>query len=142
MPIETSKVCQKSKRSDQCPLHKRQLPIQGTCNGAFDVAYHGAPVGTVRWTLIGEHNRMNALAALAAAEHIGVSAADGIAALSRFGGVKRRMELRGSAQGIRVYDDFAHHPTAIATTIEERLRYPGEIKVHVIRETRVISYAR
>jgi UDP-N-acetylmuramate: L-alanyl-gamma-D-glutamyl-meso-diaminopimelate ligase len=105
-------------------------------NGAFEVLHHGAPAGTVRWTLGGEHNRMNALAALAAAEHIGVSAADGIAALSRFGGVKRRMELRGSARGIRVYDDFAHHPTAIATTIEGLRRQVGKARILAVLEPR------
>ena len=79
----------------------------------------------MRWSLGGEHNRMNALAALAAADHAGVPAAQGIEALSRFGGVKRRMELRGTVQGVKVYDDFAHHPTAIATTIAGLRRQVG-----------------
>jgi UDP-N-acetylmuramate: L-alanyl-gamma-D-glutamyl-meso-diaminopimelate ligase len=86
-------------------------------DGAFDVIHRGLDVGTVRWALSGAHNRMNALAAMAAAEHVGVSPADAVAALSRFGGVKRRMELRGTVADIRVYDDFAHHPTAIETTV-------------------------
>jgi len=82
----------------------------------------GKAVGTVRWTngltiLSGAHNRANALAALAAAEHVGVAPEIGIDALCRFQGVKRRMELRGTAGGVHVYDDFAHHPTAIATTL-------------------------
>src|SRR5690606_34206580 len=76
--------------------------------GAFEVIRAGQSLGTVRWSLSGEHNRMNALAALAAAEHAGVAPVDGIDALSRFGGVKRRMELRGTVNGVNVYDDFAH----------------------------------
>lgn len=67
--------------------------------------------------MLGEHNRMNALAALAAARHVGVPADVGIAALGKFKNVKRRMEVRGVVNGITVYDDFAHHPTAIATTV-------------------------
>jgi len=95
-------------------------------DGSFEVLHQGAPVGRIQWTLSGEHNRMNALAAMAAAEHVGVSPAEAAAALSRFGGVKRRMELRGTVRDIRVYDDFAHHPTAIATTLAGlRARMPG-----------------
>jgi UDP-N-acetylmuramate: L-alanyl-gamma-D-glutamyl-meso-diaminopimelate ligase len=75
---------------------------------------------------MGAHNRANALAALAAARHAGVPVAAGIEALARFHGVKRRMELRGSVAGIRVYDDFAHHPTAFETTIAGlRAHAPG-----------------
>lgn len=84
----------------------------------FEVLVNGASAGHVQWALQGEHNRMNALAALAAAQHVGVSPTDGVRALGTFGGVKRRMELRGTVNTIRVYDDFAHHPTAIATTLE------------------------
>ncbi|KAG1203351.1 hypothetical protein G6F35_012080 [Rhizopus arrhizus] len=69
--------------------------------GAFGVLRNGVAVGTVRWNLTGEHNRMNALAALAAAEHVGVSAEQGIEALTRFAGVKRRMELRGTVNGVK-----------------------------------------
>jgi UDP-N-acetylmuramate: L-alanyl-gamma-D-glutamyl-meso-diaminopimelate ligase len=65
----------------------------------------------------GEHNRSNALAAIAAARHVGVAPQDAIAAIARFSGVKRRLELRGEVAGVRVYDDFAHHPTAIAASI-------------------------
>ncbi len=84
---------------------------------SFDVSLDDRGVGRVAWSLQGEHNRHNALAAIAAARHAGVPAADAIAALSRFANVRRRMELRGEVAGIRVYDDFAHHPTAIATTL-------------------------
>ena len=86
-------------------------------DGSFEVVLAGETQGVVRWELMGAHNRSNALAALAAARHAGVPVAAGIDALARFHGVKRRMELRGSVAGVRVYDDFAHHPTAFETTI-------------------------
>ena len=85
---------------------------------AFEVQHAGRPVGEVRWPLLGRHNVMNALAALAACDAVGVDVAAVLPALARFRSVKRRMELLGEAGGIRVYDDFAHHPTAIATTLE------------------------
>lgn len=84
----------------------------------FSVHYAGQVVGEVQWALSGRHNQLNALAAIAAAEHIGVAPAQAATALSRFENVRRRMELRGSVGGVQVYDDFAHHPTAIATTLE------------------------
>ncbi|MEJ7686062.1 MAG: UDP-N-acetylmuramate:L-alanyl-gamma-D-glutamyl-meso-diaminopimelate ligase [Variovorax sp.] len=92
-------------------------------HGAFDVLRNGAPAGTVAWTLSGLHNQMNALAAIAAAEHVGVAPADAAAFLGSFRNVRRRMELRGSVGcdgggEITVYDDFAHHPTAIHTTLD------------------------
>ncbi len=86
-------------------------------NQAFDVWFEGERQGTVTWELTGEHNRLNALATIAAARHVGIMPSQAIAALSRFQNVKRRMELRGEARNIMVYDDFAHHPTAIATTV-------------------------
>jgi UDP-N-acetylmuramate: L-alanyl-gamma-D-glutamyl-meso-diaminopimelate ligase len=87
-------------------------------DGAFEVFFEGRSCGTVRWTLMGSHNRSNALAALAAARHAGVTPALAIEALSAFENVKRRMEVRGVVRGVTVYDDFAHHPTAIETTIK------------------------
>lgn len=83
----------------------------------FDVRFNGEMQGTVSWELTGEHNRLNALAAIAAARHVGIAPEVAIASLSRFKNVRRRMELRGEAHGVRVYDDFAHHPTAITTTV-------------------------
>ncbi|SHH92945.1 UDP-N-acetylmuramate:L-alanyl-gamma-D-glutamyl-meso-diaminopimelate ligase [Ferrimonas marina] len=83
----------------------------------FEVYLEGALMGTVEWDLIGDHNISNALAALAAARHVGVRPADGIASLARFAGPKRRLELRGAVADIELFDDFAHHPTAIATTL-------------------------
>jgi len=78
----------------------------------------GRPQGTLDWDLSGVHNQLNALAALAAAQHAGIAPADGIGALNAFRGVRRRLELRGTINRIAVYDDFAHHPTAIATTLD------------------------
>ncbi len=83
----------------------------------FEVLLGGKRIGDVRWGQTGLHNRSNALAAIAAAQHAGVFADEACAALCSFQGVKRRMELRGTASGVQVIDDFAHHPTAIATTL-------------------------
>ncbi len=85
---------------------------------AFEVLQRGRSVARVEWQLTGVHNQLNALAAIAAAEHVGVSPQVAAEALGRFHNVKRRMELRGTVQGIAIYDDFAHHPTAIRTTLE------------------------
>jgi UDP-N-acetylmuramate: L-alanyl-gamma-D-glutamyl-meso-diaminopimelate ligase len=85
---------------------------------SFIISDKSKIVGTLKWGLLGEHNRMNALAALLAARHAGVPVHRGIVALEEFLSVKRRMEVRGVANGITVYDDFAHHPTAIRTTLE------------------------
>ncbi len=82
------------------------------------VTLNGVSQGTLDWELLGEHNLQNALAALAAARHAGVPVAQGLAALGEFKNVKRRMEVRGVINGITVYDDFAHHPTAITTTVD------------------------
>ncbi len=88
----------------------------------FEVLQQGKAVGQVRWSLTGIHNQLNALAAIAAAEHVGVSPAVAAQALGSFENVKRRMELRGTVKAadgdITVYDDFAHHPTAIRTTVD------------------------
>jgi UDP-N-acetylmuramate: L-alanyl-gamma-D-glutamyl-meso-diaminopimelate ligase len=85
--------------------------------GSFDVQFNGETVGTVNWGLTGRHNRNNALAAIAAARNVGVPPAQAAESLARFESVKRRMEVRGVVNNITVYDDFAHHPTAIATTV-------------------------
>ncbi len=92
---------------------------------AFDVLQRGRVVARVEWALGGVHNQLNALAAIAAAEHVGVSPADAAAALGRFRNVKRRMELRGTVGGVAVYDDFAHHPTALRTTLDGLRRRVG-----------------
>ncbi|MFN0161003.1 MAG: UDP-N-acetylmuramate:L-alanyl-gamma-D-glutamyl-meso-diaminopimelate ligase [Burkholderiales bacterium] len=105
-------------------------------DGSFEVIHAGRCSGRLSWDLTGEHNRLNALAALAAACNAGVDPAEGIAALTMFGGVKRRMEVRGIANGITVYDDFAHHPTAIATTLAGvRTRF-GSARILAVLEPR------
>ncbi|WAC74883.1 UDP-N-acetylmuramate:L-alanyl-gamma-D-glutamyl-meso-diaminopimelate ligase [Roseateles sp. SL47] len=85
---------------------------------SFDVLRGSLKVGHVSWELLGEHNQLNALAAIAAAEHVGVDPEAAATSLGSFKSVRRRLELRGEARGIKVYDDFAHHPTAIHTTID------------------------
>lgn len=84
---------------------------------AFEVFHHEKQVGIVRWELLGDHNILNALAAIAAAYHVGILPAVAIQALNKFKGVQRRLELKGCINNIHIYDDFAHHPTAIATTL-------------------------
>ena len=86
-------------------------------DGRFTVSFAGREQGEVQWNLLGVHNQHNALAALAAARHAGVAPAVAIEALCAFENVKRRLELRGAVRGVTVYDDFAHHPTAIKTTL-------------------------
>ncbi len=95
---------------------------------AFDVLQHGKKVARVEWAITGVHNQLNALAAIAAAEHVGVAPDVAAKALGSFQSVKRRMELRGTVRGITVYDDFAHHPTAIRTTVDglRRQLQPGQ----------------
>ena len=105
-------------------------------DGSFDVMLNGKVVGRVEWELLGDHNRMNALAALAAARHVGVSVEVGIAALGLFQNVKRRMELRGIEKGISVYDDFAHHPTAITTTVAGLRAKVGKARILAVLEPR------
>ncbi len=103
---------------------------------SFDVLHQGRTLGTVRWTLTGEHNRANALAAIAAARHAGVDPAAAIAALGGFRNVRRRMEIRGDADGIVVYDDFAHHPTAIETTVAGLRSKVGAARILAVLEPR------
>jgi UDP-N-acetylmuramate: L-alanyl-gamma-D-glutamyl-meso-diaminopimelate ligase len=109
---------------------------EGADFSKFVVLEAGRPVGTVRWNLLGAHNAENALAAIGAARHVGVSVGQSIAALAEFKGVKRRMELRGEVHGISVYDDFAHHPTAIATTIDGLRRKVGDKRIVAVLEPR------
>jgi UDP-N-acetylmuramate: L-alanyl-gamma-D-glutamyl-meso-diaminopimelate ligase len=102
----------------------------------FVVVESGKPVGTVRWDLLGAHNAENALAAIGAARHAGVPVGLAIEALGAFKGVRRRMELRGEVRGISVYDDFAHHPTAIATTLDGLRRKVGDKRIVAVLEPR------
>jgi UDP-N-acetylmuramate: L-alanyl-gamma-D-glutamyl-meso-diaminopimelate ligase len=103
---------------------------------SFDVLVNGERQGTVRWSLMGEHNRANALAALAAARHAGIPVKKAIDSLGRFEGVKRRMEVRGVVNGVTVYDDFAHHPTAFETTIGGLRTRVGDARIVAVFEPR------
>ena len=105
-------------------------------NGAFDVLHRGQTVGHIAWQLLGEHNRLNALAVIAAARHAGVSIQVVCEALSQFQNVKRRMEVKGCVRGITVYDDFAHHPTAIATTVAGLRQKVGGARIIAVLEPR------
>ena len=96
--------------------------------------HQGETVGELSWTMTGRHNALNALAATAAASAAGVDPALAINALARFAGVKRRMELIGEVEGIRLYDDFAHHPTAIRMTLEGLRRSVGNARILVALE--------
>ena len=102
----------------------------------FEVLFDGKVEGTVEWELTGQHNVANALATLAAARHVGVVPALGIAGLSTFRSVKRRMEKVAEVNGVTVYDDFAHHPTAIATTLDGLRKRVGSAQVIAVVEPR------
>ena len=102
----------------------------------FKVLHAGQPVTDVKWGIGGVHNQLNALATIAAAEHVGVSPALAAQALGTFENVKRRMEVRGTVNGITVYDDFAHHPTAIRTTVNGLRRQVGKARILAIFEPR------
>ena len=102
----------------------------------FEVLYQGAVQGTVQWDLLGEHNVNNALAAIAAARHVGVAPIQAIAALAEFKGVKRRMQVRGTVRNVTVYDDFAHHPTAITTTLAGLRAKVGHARIIALLEPR------
>jgi UDP-N-acetylmuramate: L-alanyl-gamma-D-glutamyl-meso-diaminopimelate ligase len=104
--------------------------------GEFEVRLNGRGIGRTRLELPGAHNRANAIAALAAARHAGVPVAVGLAALASFPGVKRRLELRGTVRGVTVYDDFAHHPTAIAVTIDGLRGRVGSKRILAVLEPR------
>ena len=103
-----------------------------------ELVLHGpdGEIGRTTWSLNGEHNRANACAALLAARHVGVPLGRGLEALARFENVKRRLEVRGTVNGITVYDDFAHHPTAIATTLAGLRRCVGAARILAVLEPR------
>ncbi len=103
---------------------------------AFDVLRGAMKIGRVEWPLLGEHNQLNALAAIAAAEHAGVDPDTAAKALAGFRNVRRRLELRGEAAGVKVYDDFAHHPSAIRTTINGLRRKVGVERILAVFEPR------
>ena len=102
----------------------------------FEVLCEGKTAGLVNWDLHGSHNRMNALAAIAAAQHAGVPVDVSCEALAEFQGIKRRLEIRGEVNGVTVYDDFAHHPTAIVETLKAMNEIRGEGRVFAVLEPR------
>ena len=104
--------------------------------GSFDVMLKDTRLGRVQWDLLGNHNRHNALAAIGAARHVGVPPAQAIEALAQFKNVKRRMEVRGVVNNITVYDDFAHHPTAIETTLAGLRAKVGGVRILAVLEPR------
>lgn len=108
----------------------------------FMVIHHEQPVAQVSWDMTGLHSVRNALAAIAAARHVGVTPDHAVAALNRFSGVKRRMELLADINGVRVYDDFAHHPTAIATTLDGLRQSVGNDPVIALIEPRSNTMAQ
>jgi len=101
---------------------------------SFQVIHNGKPVGEVRWALLGRHNVDNALAAIAAAHHAGVAPEQAVAALATFKNVKRRLEVKGAVKDIVIYDDFAHHPTAIATTLSGLRAKIGKARLIAVLE--------
>ncbi|MDO9141420.1 MAG: cyanophycin synthetase, partial [Methylobacter sp.] len=102
----------------------------------FSVAFENEEQGCVEWPLTGEHNVYNALSAIVAARHIGISPKDAIAALGQFKNVKRRMEVIAKINGVTIYDDFAHHPTAIHTTLDGLRKQVGSERIIAIVEPR------
>ncbi len=109
---------------------------------AFDVLRGSLKIARVDWSQLGEHNQLNALAAIGAAEHVGVAPEVAAGALSSFENVRRRLELRGEAGGVKVYDDFAHHPTAMRTTINGLRRRAGLARVLAVFEPRTNTMKR
>ena len=110
--------------------------LQSPDGSRFDVIHDGQLAGTVQWELTGLHNVHNGLAAIAAAHHAGIFAERGAEALRKFKNVKRRMEVRAEVDGIVIYDDFAHHPTAIATTLEGLRARVGSERIIAVLEPR------
>jgi UDP-N-acetylmuramate: L-alanyl-gamma-D-glutamyl-meso-diaminopimelate ligase len=117
------------------------LRARGEPHG-FDVLRGSLKIARVEWGQLGEHNQLNALAAIGAAEHVGVAPEAAAAALASFENVRRRVELRGEAAGVKVYDDFAHHPTAMRTTINGLRRRAGLARVLAVFEPRTNTMKR
>lgn len=128
-PVQKTAIDDKGEGAWQAHLLKED-------GSRFTVNFEGQDQGYVDWTLTGRHNVYNALSAIAAARHIGILAKDAIAALQQFQNVKRRMEVIVNRNGISVYDDFAHHPTAIKTTLDGLRKQVGREKILAIVEPR------
>ena len=127
------KGCWSSRQSLGKEWHAELLKKDGS---EFNVLHNGVIAGTVTWSLLGQHNVDNALMAIAAAHHAGVTLPDAIEALSFFKNVKRRMEVKGEVNNITLYDDFAHHPTAIATTLDGLRKKVGNARILAVLEPR------
>ena len=127
------KGCWSSRQSLGKEWHAELLKKDGS---EFNVLHNGVIAGTVTWALVGQHNVDNALVAIAAAHHAGVTLPDAIEALSFFKNVKRRMEVKGEVNNITLYDDFAHHPTAIATTLDGLRKKVGNARILAVLEPR------
>ncbi|WP_370137850.1 UDP-N-acetylmuramate:L-alanyl-gamma-D-glutamyl-meso-diaminopimelate ligase [Alteromonas sp.] len=127
------KGCWSSRQSLGKEWHAELLKKDGS---EFNVLHNGVIAGTVTWALVGQHNVDNALMAIAAAHHAGVTLPDAIDALSFFKNVKRRMEVKGEVNNITLYDDFAHHPTAIATTLDGLRKKVGNARILAVLEPR------
>lgn len=125
--------CWSSRQSLGKEWHAELLKKDGS---EFNVLHNGVIAGTVTWALVGQHNVDNALMAIAAAHHAGVTLHDAIDALSFFKNVKRRMEVKGEVNNITLYDDFAHHPTAIATTLDGLRKKVGNARILAVLEPR------
>jgi len=127
-----------SERADFASKGESQWMIDNVSSDgrSFDVFFKREKVGTVKSNLLGPHNRMNALAAIIAAQHAGVPVEQSVEALKEFKGIKRRMEVTGEANDITVYDDFAHHPTAITETLQGLRDAVGKAKIWAILEPR------
>ena len=131
-PLEYVKGAQQEKEAE--PAWSVKLIEED--GSAFSVYWGDAHLGDVHWNMLGMHNVYNGLAAIAAARHAGVIADQAVAALNEFKGIKRRMELRGEVRGVKVYDDFAHHPTAITTTLDGIRQRVGDARIFVAFEAR------
>ncbi|OJF70072.1 UDP-N-acetylmuramate:L-alanyl-gamma-D-glutamyl-meso-diaminopimelate ligase [Alteromonas sp. V450] len=131
--VMLKKGCWSSRQSLGKEWHAELLKKDGS---EFNVLHNGVIAGTVTWALVGQHNVDNALMAIAASHHAGVTLPDAIEALSFFKNVKRRMEVKGEVNNITVYDDFAHHPTAIATTIDGLRKKVGNARILAVLEPR------
>ncbi|MCU7554717.1 UDP-N-acetylmuramate:L-alanyl-gamma-D-glutamyl-meso-diaminopimelate ligase [Alteromonas sp. ASW11-19] len=127
------KGCWTQRQSLGNDWHAKLIEPDGS---AFSVYFHDEHQGDVHWSLLGQHNVDNAMMAIAAAHHAGVRVSDAITALARFENVKRRMEVRGQVNGITVYDDFAHHPTAIDTTVAGLRNKVGTGRILAVLEPR------
>ncbi|MCW3171543.1 UDP-N-acetylmuramate:L-alanyl-gamma-D-glutamyl-meso-diaminopimelate ligase [Shewanella subflava] len=122
-----------SQQADNCGWQGKCIAADGH---KFEVFFKGQSQGTLDWGLIGQHNIENAVMAIAAARHVGVTPVNAIEALTQFSPPKRRMELLASPNNIAVYDDFAHHPTAIETTLKGLRAKVGDGKIIVVLEPR------